>query len=599
MTNSYKLIYKTKVKITLTINGKKIIAKKGDKLLDVCEAQGIEIPKLCSHPDLKIHANCRLCSVEIKGAPRLIPSCSTQVQDGMEIQTHSVRVKKARKMILEYVYGEHVLNCNECLYSEKCDLRRWAKEYGIDQALFQPRKAHRPLFTLGNTITFDTRKCIECRNCIDVCKQQGIGCITLDNKGVHSNLKPKDNPQNDCVYCGQCINHCPVGAIHSRKEYDIVMDLIDNPDLFVVAQVAPSIRVAIGEEFGLPHGEIMTGQMVSALNQLGFDKVFDVQTGADFTTIEEAQEFVNRIQNGGVLPMFTTCCPAWYKYVEQKHPELIPNCTTARSPNMMSGAIIKEYYAQTIGIPKEKIVVVAIMPCTAKKFETKREELYIDNLPPVDYSITTREFAHMLKLKKIDLKQMPKTKFDSPVGESSGAGAIYGASGGVMESALRTAYNLITGEDLKDVNFKAVRGSLKGIKRATVKVADKELKIAIINGLGNVEEVLADLKKDPNAYHYIEVMTCPGGCIAGGGQPLPVNNEIRKKRAQALYKIDAETEIRLAHHNPDVKKVYKDFFDKNEGMAHKILHTHYTLRDKVEVEEYVCPIAKNYCEKKK
>lgn len=584
--------------ISLTINGKKITAEKGQKLLEVCEAQGIEIPKLCFHPDIKVHANCRLCSVEIKGAPRLITSCSTEVQEGMEVETHSERVKKARRLILEYVFGEHVQDCSNCIYSHKCKVKRWSKEYGMDQTIFKPRKANRPLYTLGNTITYDTRKCIECRNCIDVCKQQGIGCIELEDKGFHSTVQPKKEPKTDCIYCGQCINHCPVGAIHSRKEFDIVNDLIADPDKVVIVQVAPSIRVAIGEEFNVPHGEVMTGQMVAGLRRLGFDKVFDVQTGADFTTIEEAEEFVGRLTNKGVLPMFTTCCPAWYKYVEQKHPELIPNCTTARSPNMMNGAIIKEYYSKVAGIPKEKIVVVAIMPCTAKKFEVKRSELFIDNLPPVDYVLTTRELGQMLRIKNLHLPDLPNEEFDNPIGESSGASAIYGASGGVMESALRTAYHLVTKKELEDVNFKAIRGSLEGIKKATINIEGIELKVAIVNGLGNVEIILEELEKDPEAYHYIEVMTCPGGCIAGGGQPLPVNDEIRKKRAQALYQIDTNKKVRMAHQNEQVQKIYADFFNQEEGLAHKLLHTHYEARDKAEIETYTCPIAKNYCKKK-
>lgn len=574
--------------INITINNKRQRVEAGEKLLSIFNQLKIKVPTFCYHSDLPVHATCRLCVVEILGSSRLAPSCATAVQAGMKILTHSPKVIRARRLILEYIMGEHYEQCETCYYQGECRLWQYLREYRADPDRFSERKQRRPVYSLADTVYYDTKKCIECRNCIDVCQKQGIGFVTIERKGYRTIIKPHKNPKNDCIYCGQCINHCPVGAIFERQEIKQVQAALADPKKYVVGDIAPSVRVSLGEEFGLPPGKIVTGQIVAALRRLGFEKVFDVNNGADFTTYEEAQELAKRIKAGGPFPLFTTCCPAWFKYVEQKYPEFIPYCTTAKSPMMMSGTIIKEYFARKNKIPHNQMVVVSIMPCTAKKFEIKRPELRVNGRPVVDYVLTTRELALLLKAQALDLRQMPEEDFDNPLGESTGAAAIYGVSGGVMESALRSAYYFITKKNLPSVDFKSLRGSIAGVKKATVKMRGLELKLAVVNGLGNAGIILEELKRDPQAYHYVEVMTCPGGCIAGGGQPIPINDEIRAKRAQALYQIDANKKIRLAHRNPSLLRIYKEFFGQHPELKHKLLHTHYSPRQTGEVETIIC-----------
>jgi len=564
--------------IDIVINGQPVKANVGATVLEAAKSAGIEIPALCYHPDLTVRANCRLCVVEIVGEKGVVPACATKVREGMKITTDSDCVKALRKTNLELIMSQHREECNDCVWLAECKLLKYATDYKAKIDRFPDRKIKFPITKFG-PIEFDQTKCIDCRNCVEMCSKQQANFLEIKNRGFETVIEPSKDPKKDCIYCGQCIVHCPAGAIEAVGEFEEIQDLLKDKNKIVVVQFAPSIRASIGETAGMAHGSVVTGQLVAALRRLGFAKVFDVSTAADFTTIEEAEELVQRISQKKVLPMFTSCCPAWVKYVEFYRPDLIPNLTSVKSPQNILGSLIKTYWAEKEKIDPKKIVVISIMPCTAKKYEIEKEEAKILGMKPIDMVLTTRELGRLLRIKKIDLKNLQPEISDDPLGIHTGAAVIYGATGGVMESAIRTAYWRITGSNMADLVCTSVRG-IVGFKSAEVKIGDLTLKAAVANGMQNAKLVLDELAKNPAVYDYIEIMACPGGCIGGGGQPLPVDDEIRKKRAAALYRIDCEKEIRVAHENPQVQKIYEEFFNKDQEKIHQVMHTHYGKKPK-------------------
>lgn len=567
-------------KIKLIIDNKKIEAKKGQTVLETAREKGIKIPALCFHSDLEPNASCRLCLIEIKGKKGLYTACNIKVENGMEIITESSEIRKARRINLELLFSQHCEECGDCVWNFNCQLLKLAKEYKVKISRFSDRKTGYPAYQFGPSLLFDSSKCIDCRNCVDICQGQGVDFLEIKEKGHLFQVIPSKEKNKDCIYCGQCIVHCPAGAFEAVGEFEDVEKPLKDKNKIVVFQFAPSIRTSIGEEFGLKPGLVVTDKLTAAIRKLGADKVFDVSVGADFTTTEEAKELKERLEQNKNLPMFTSCCPAWVKFVEFYYPEFIPNLTIVRSPHIILGGLIKTYWAKKEKIKPENISVVSVMPCVAKKYEIKRKEIKINGLAPVDYVLTTRELAYLLNKHKIDLNKVKPEKADAPLGIPSGAGVIYGASGGVMESALRTAYYEMTGKEIKQIEFKKTRGA-EGIKTAEVKIGNRTVKTAVVNGIGNAKNILEELKNNPKLYDYVEAMACFGGCVGGGGQPVPTDKDIRKQRADGLYEIDKEKEIRLAHQNPVVKEVYKNFF-VNKEMIHKVSHTSYKKKNREE-----------------
>jgi iron-only hydrogenase group A len=547
-----------KKEINLVIDGKRIKTVEEQTILKAAEENGIIIPTLCYHQDLKLKTSCRICVVSIVGKEGMFTACSTLVADGMEIITDSLEIRRVRKINLELIMAQHCEQCADCVWRYRCKLKDLAKEYGADMGRFKDRKKGFAKYNFGPSVEFDSSKCIDCRNCIEICQSQGVGHLELEKKDTFFRVVPSKDPKKECIYCGQCITHCPAGAFEGIGEFEEIEDPLEGKGKTVVFQFAPAVRAAIGEEFGLPCGTEVTRKLAGAIKALGVNVVFDVAVAADVTTMEEARELVERISNNEELPMFTSCCPAWVRFLELQYPRLKKNLTTVKSPHMIMGGLIKTYWAKRQNIDPENIMVVSVMPCVSKKYEITRAELWTDGICPVDMVLTTRELAFLLKKHHVDLAACAESVTDELFEDPTGAGVIYGASGGVMESALRTAHWMLTGKNMPSLDFMPVRG-LEGVKEASVGIAGKSINVAVVSGTGNAKNLLEQLEKNPEKYTYIEVMACPGGCVAGGGQPVPIDDGIRQKRSNALYDIDKESDIRCAHESEAIKKIYDSF----------------------------------------
>ena len=575
--------------ITLTIDGVKVEVPAGTTVLEAAKKAGINIPTLCYLKDVNAIGACRMCVVEA-GGRALQAACVLPATDGMVVKTNTPKIREYRKTLLELVLSAHEKKCLTCVRSQNCELQKLCLDLGVENGdRFAGSQNNYAIDDVSPSIVRDNNKCILCRRCVATCANiQNVGVIGAVNRGFTTSIEsPWGLKLNDmaCINCGQCITACPVGALYEKDETKKVWNLIADETKHVVVQPAPAVRAALGEEFGMPIGTCVTGKMAAALRRLGFDKIFDTDFAADLTIMEEGTELIGRIQNNGVLPMITSCSPGWIKFCETYYPEFIPNLSSCKSPHEMMGAVVKSYYAQKAGIDPKDIAVVSVMPCTAKKFEADRDELAGAGYPDVDAVITTRELAKMIKEAGIDFVNLPDEDFDDMLGESTGAGVIFGATGGVMEAALRTAYEVITGKELENVDFTAVRG-IEGIKEATIKVGDLDVSVAVAHGTGNASKLLDMIKSGEKNYTFIEVMGCPGGCVTGGGQPIvsaqdKMTCDPKVLRAKALYGEDAGKAKRKSHENKEVQKLYDEFLGKpNSHKAHELLHTHYVKREK-------------------
>ena len=575
--------------VNIKINNMPLSVPKGISILEAARMAGIEIPTLCYLKKINEIGACRICMVEVKGARSLVTACVYPVNEGMEIFTNTERVRKSRKMTLELILSTHDRKCLSCVRSGTCELQQLCKEFGVDdEGRFDGANPVHEYDDSAIHMIRDNGKCILCRRCVAACQAQHISVIGANARGFDTHIgsafeRPLDSVA--CVSCGQCIVNCPTGAIYEKDDTAKVLEAINNPEKFVVVHTAPSIRVTLGECFGMHIGTTVQGKMVAALRRLGFDKVFDTDFGADLTIVEEANEFLGRVQNGGVLPMITSCSPGWIKYCEHYYPDMLDHLSTCKSPQQMSGAIIKTWYAEKMGIDPKDIVVVGIMPCTAKKFETKRDDQAASGYPDVDYSLTTRELGRMIESAGIYFKHLPDEEFDNPLGDSTGAAVIFGATGGVMEAALRTAVEKLSGEELKSLDFTEVRGT-DGIKEASYTVNGMEVKVCVVSGLANANTIMEKVKNGTADYHFIEIMGCPGGCVNGGGQPIQhavVRNfvDLRARRAAALYEADKDMPLRKSHESEAVKRLYDEFLgEPGSHKAHEVLHTSYVARPK-------------------
>ena len=578
--------------VNVKINGIAVSVPKGATVLEAARYAGVEIPTLCFLKEINEIGACRICMVEVAegGRPaRLVTACVYPVSEGMEVVTASPRIEASRKTTLQMILSTHDRSCLTCVRSTNCELQKLCRDYGIEDAgKFDGKKREFALDTSAPHLVRDNNKCILCRRCVAACKQQLVSVIGANDRGIDTHIACAFELGLDdvpCVSCGQCINVCPTGALTERDDTAKVWAALADPDKYVVVQTAPAVRAALGEEFGLPIGTNVEGKMVAALRRLGFDKVFDTDAAADVTIVEEANELVQRIQNGGTLPMITSCSPGWVKFAELYYPEQLANLSTCKSPQQMFGGILKTYYAEKMGIDPAKIVSVSVMPCTAKKFEVGREEMNENGLADVDISITTRELARMIDRAGIKFNFLADEEFDDPMGTDTGAAVIFGATGGVMEAALRTANDWLTGKSNDAVEFHEVRGT-KGLKEATYTINGMEIKVAVASGIANANYVMDQIKAGTAPWTFVEIMCCPGGCVNGGGQPIQpasVRNvfDIKAMRAKALYDQDAGMTLRKSHESPFVKALYEEYMGEfGSHKAHDILHTHYVARDK-------------------
>ena len=580
--------------VHLTINGIPVEVEEGTTILEAARKINIDIPTLCFLKDINEVGDCRMCVVEVEGNRGFATACIQKVAEGMVVKTSTPAVIEARKIVLDLILSNHDRECLTCTRNGTCELQKLAQEFYVDEIKYQGSRNRHKIDDISPSIVRDFNKCILCRRCVATCKNvQGIGAIDCVNRGFESCISTVENKSlNDvnCTFCGQCIEACPVGALKEKDSTEIVWSELRDEDTYVVVQTAPAVRAALGEEFGMPIGTNVTGKMVSALKHLGFDKVFDTNTGADFTIIEEGNEFLERFKNNGVLPMITSCSPGWVKYIEMNYPELIPHLSSCKSPHQMFGALIKTYFAEKEKIDPAKIFVVSVMPCIAKKFERTRDDMQGAGYDDVDAVLTTRELARMIKQAHINFVDLEDSKFDSPMGEATGAGAIFGVTGGVMEAALRTVQEKVTGNAFEKLEYESIRG-MDGIKRAEVDMNGTKVKVVVASGLKNAQIIMEEIKSGKADYQFVEIMACPGGCIMGGGQPIRTSKErstidIRGKRASALYSIDEKSIIRKSHENPVVKKIYEEYLGEPGGhKAHELLHTTYVKREKYNLGE--------------
>ncbi len=565
--------------VNITIDGQKVQVPKTATVLEAAKTVGINVPTLCYHPELRPEGACRVCMVEVEGARSLVASCVYPVNEGMVVRTNTPAERAGRKMVVELLLAKHPQDCLSCQRNQNCELQNIAADLGIRKVRFDGEKKNLPLDAANPSLVRDPNKCILCGRCIRACSErQGVHVYSFVNRGFATEVAPafKQGLQDvACTFCGQCASVCPTGAIVEKDDTPAVWRALSDPKKHVVVQTAPAVRVALGEALGMKSGSIVTGKMVAALKRLGFDKVFDTDFTADLTIMEEGSEFIERLTHGGKLPMITSCSPGWVNFIELMYPDLLDHLSTAKSPQQMFGALVKTYYAEKMGIDPNDIVSVSIMPCTAKKAEAVRPEMTASGYQDVDYVLTTRELGRMIKEAGINFDKLASEEFDAPMGISTGAGVIFGATGGVMEAALRTVAEIVTGKELECIDFKNVRG-LTGIKEAEVKVGDLTVKIAVAHTLANARLLLDKIRKGEADYHFIEIMACPGGCIGGGGQPVPVCADTRQQRINAIYECDQCSGMRKSHENPAIKELYETWLGKPLGeKSHHLLHTHY------------------------